>query len=447
MNLDVSLTQTALLAKPDAISRFQEEIPEAWIEEALALTGGTATMRRRRLPANQVIWIVLGMALFRNRSIREVVDKLDLALPDSRGEPKCVASSAIPQARARLGAEPMKWLFSRSAEKWAHESAHRNRWNGLALYGVDGSTLRLPDSEENRDYFGSQSCGPDAAESGYPLVRIVALMALRSHLLAAVEFGPYATGEVTYAKQLWAQIPDNSLTIVDRGFLNAPGLIPLAAEGSGRHWLTRARNNTKYTVVNNLGPGDDLVEIEVASVARMKDPSLPKKWRVRTISYQRKGFQPQTLLTSMLDPIAFPAHEIVPLYHERWELELGYDEIKTEVLEREETVRSKTKDNVNQELWGLFLVYNLVRLEMERIAEEAHVEPTRISFVAALRYVQDEMQWCALSSPGAIPKHLQELRAQLKRFILPPRKSERSYPRELKMTRMRYPLKKKKLPR
>src|SRR5438552_1265507 len=81
----------------------------------------TATLRRRRLPAEQVIWLVLGMALYRDRPIDELVDKLDLALPDRRD--LMVARSAVAQARARLGSEPMRWLFERCSRKWAHEAA------------------------------------------------------------------------------------------------------------------------------------------------------------------------------------------------------------------------------------------------------------------------------------------------------------------------------------
>ena len=87
--------------------------------------------------------------------------------------------------------------------------------------------------------------------------------------------------------------------------------------------------------------------------------------------YQRKGFQPQTLLTSLLDPVAYPAAEIAELYHERWELELGFDEIKTHALEREEALRSRAPERVRQEVWGLAIAYNLVRLHMQHVAEHA----------------------------------------------------------------------------
>lgn len=434
MYLDKALAQTAAFAKPETFDRFRQRIPREWIDKVLRLKNGVATMRKRRLPVEQVIWVVLGMALFRDRSIAEVVDKLDLALPDAQGS--IVAPSAIVQARARVGEEPMEWLFERSAEEWGHQSAGRHRWRGLAIYGVDGSSIRIPDSDENRQHFGGSASG--RGDSGYPLVRMVTLMALRSHLMVAVRFGPYATGEVTYAKELWSEIPDHSLTLEDRGFLNAGMLVPLAGQGSNRHWMTRAKKNTKWIVIENLGLGDNIVEMKVSAKARGKDPTLPKTWRARAISYQRKGFRAETLLTSMMDSVAYPAKEIIPLYHERWELELGYDEIKTEMLEREEAIRSKTKVGVNQELWGLFLAYNLVRLEMERIAEEAGVEPTRISFITALRMIQDEMLWCAITSPGAIPKRLNELRKKIKRFILPLRRTDRAYPRAVKIKMSNY---------
>ena len=137
------------------------------------------------------------------------------------------------------------------------------------------------------------------------------------------------------------------------------------------------------------------------------------------------------------DPNDHPATEIADLYHERWELELGYDEIKTELLEREETIRSRKPDGVKQELWGIFLAYNLIRLEMARIAVEAAVEPTRISFVEALRLIRNEWEWLTVTSPGAIPKRLETMRRNVKRYVLPPRRS-RSFPRAVKIKMSSY---------
>jgi hypothetical protein len=137
---------------PEQFNQFQHDLPAEWIEEALYATG-TATVRRRRLPAEQVVWLVIGMAMMRDRPIVDVVDKLDLALPKN-GKRGPVARSAVTQARAKLGDEPLEWLSLRSAGTWAHQSADRHRWRSLALYGVDGTTLRIPDSDENRAHFG-----------------------------------------------------------------------------------------------------------------------------------------------------------------------------------------------------------------------------------------------------------------------------------------------------
>ncbi len=420
-------------ADEGAFDRICSQLNPEWIEQALEATG-TATVRKRRLPAVQVIWLVLGMALYRHRPIHELVERLGLVLPGV-GAP---AKSGVAQARARVGPKPVRWLFEKSAQKWAHQSARRHSWRGLALYGLDGTTARVPDSAENREHFGGPNSGRGDGQSGYPLLRGVTLMAIRSHLLAAMRFGPYGTSEQTYASELWDQMPDNSLLLVDRAFLCAEVLVPIFWTGTNRHWLLRAKVNTAWRVLKELKGGQDLVELKVSSAARAKNPALPKAFLARAIPYQRKGFKPEWLLTSLLDPQDYPAKEVIELYHERWELELGFDEVKTEMLERQEAIRSQRPSGVEQEIWGVALAYNLVRLEMERIAQEAGVTPTRISFVMALRLIRDEWMWLAGASPGAIPKQLRRLASDLTRFILPPRRTQRRYPRAVKIKMSNY---------
>jgi len=422
---------------PQALPNLMKHFDPVWIEEALHSTG-TATVRRRRLPAERTVWLVLGMAIMRDWPITEVAQQLELALPAADGS-RTVAPSALAQARARLGAEPLEWLFLRTAEEWGNASANRDRWRGLALYTVDGTSMRVPDSPENRAHFGSQDAGLGRGISGYPLMRVVVVMTVRSHLLVAATFGPHATDERVYARSLWQSVPDHSLVLVDRHHLQADVLVPMMTTGVDRHWLSRAKTTTEFKLIRRLGPGDDLVEIKVSSEARRKDTSLPTHYDVRAIRYQRKGFQPQILLTSLLDPERYPADEVRALYHERWEIEIGFDEMKTDMLDRLETIRSKSPAAVAQEMWGVLTAYNLVRLEMERIADELQVAPTRISFVASLRFFVEQWLWASTTkTPGAIPKRLGTMRDRIRRFVLPPRRPERVFPRAVKLKMSNY---------
>jgi len=419
---------------------FAKHLDQDWIARALQATG-TATVRRRKLPAEYVVWIVIGMGLLRDRSIQEVVRHLDLVLPDVEGPRarRAVTGSAIVQARDRLGAEPLATLFAQTAEHWAATSADQHRWRGLALYGVDGSTLRLPDTKENETAFGRP--GSSRGRTAYPQLRFVALMALRSHLLAGAVVGPCTEAELTLADPLWDRLPDASLTVLDRGFISYRVFHHLRRHGQERHWLTRAKVNLRWEVVQRLGPHDQLVDLLVPRALRQHHPEMPERLRVRALRYQRRGFRPQTLLTSLLDSAAYPAAELADLYHERWEMELGFDEIKTHTLEREEALlRSREPERVRQEFWGLALGYNLVRLEMERSAHRAGVPPRRISYRHALMLIRNFWVTAWLASPGNVPRRLSALHDEMALLILPERRPRR-FPRAVKIKMSNYPLK------
>src|SRR5262249_22056255 len=159
------------------------------------------------------------------------------------------------------------------------------------------------------------SCPQEQMDGG-----LVALMALRSHLLQAAALGPYDTHELGYAKSLLDQVPDESLVLLDRGFFSAAVFFALGAAGKTRHFLIRVRKDLKARTVRKLGPGDELCELRVSRAARRQHPELPETMVARRILYQRQGFRPQALLTSLLEPRDYPANQIAELYHERWEL-------------------------------------------------------------------------------------------------------------------------------
>lgn len=451
MSLTESLAAILELDIPTAFEQFGKKLDAEWINDALEETG-TASVRRRKLSAPLVVWLVIGMALFRDRSIQEVVGHLGLVLPSQKKKRpaavagKTVAPSAIPQGRYRVGAAPLENIFKRTSESWANAAADENRWRGLSLYGVDGSTLRVQDTDENREAFGLPPSS--RSQAGYPQVRLTALMALRSHLIAGAAFGPYSgkkTGEHSLAQQLWAQLPDQSLVIIDKGFIDYDLFYRISHATTDtvtglKHWLVRAKKNLRWKTLAVFGKGDELVELPISSAARKKDPELPRKMVARAIRYQVKGYQPQTLLTSLIDPEQYPALEVAALYHERWELELGYDEIKTHMLERQEAIRSKKPEGVRQEIWGILLAYNLVRKEMLDVAKAAGVEPLRVSFRHSLQLIR---VFCMVEawtcSPGNIPKRLSShLEMMESLLILPERRPERRYKRHVKIKMSSY---------
>jgi hypothetical protein len=431
MALGTELTLTAEVLPVDA-KTFLDRLETEWVREALVATG-TATVRKRRLPAEQVVWLVIGMAMMRNRSILDVADKLAIALPGA-----AVAPSAIVQARQKLGPEPVEWLFRQSAQRWSSARGVAEKWRGLLLLGADGTRFAVADSDANNAAFHKHTGGNGT--SSYPLMRVLTVMLLRSRICCDAEMGSFAESELAVAKPLWERIVDNSLTIVDKGFFNAPTLIPLASKGTNRHWLTRSRNNSKWEIVQELGPGEQLVRLRVEKRTRQAHPGLPEIWMMRAIHWRdRKKGTPKYLVTSLLDPGTHPAEELRELYLERWEQELAYDDLKTEQLEGSHVLRSRSPEGVRQEIWGTLLAYNLIRLEMAAVAAKAKVPPSRVSFVQSLRLICDEWLWLAdTRSPGAIPKHLASLRETLARLILPERRKRPPQPRVVKPRPRKY---------
>ncbi|WP_231643094.1 IS4 family transposase [Ralstonia syzygii] len=381
MLLHEYLRETHQYATPEQWGMVRDSLPQSWVEQALQATG-VATLRKRRLPMEQAVWLVLGIALLRDRSILHVAEALELALPTHTRE--AISSSALSQARQRLGCEPLEWLFRHTATQWAHQEAGRHRWQGLSLYALDGVVWRTADTPENRQRYGAQRNQVER-QSALPLVRMACWLDARARLLVDARLGAYDTSEYALAQQLWPQLPPDSLVIVDKGFYSAGLLWPLQHQ-QGRHWLIPARAGLKGEVVCMHGPGDVSLRMKVSPQARKKDPSLPLHWEVRAITREIDG-KPRTLLTSLADPQRWGADDVFALYHERWEIELAYGEIKTDMLRQAMTLRSQYPDGVEQELWATLLMYNLIRLEMTRIADEAKVEPCRISFVTALRGV------------------------------------------------------------
>jgi len=431
---------------PSEFRELQSYLPAEWIEDALRDTKRDSA-RKRRLPAFATAWAVIAMALFRDRAIDEVVAHLGLARGSNRSQTNgsILGSGVIAEARKRLGAEPMRALFYRMVDEWSPCGDSTQRWRGKALFGLDGVLLRVADSEQNVAEFGLP--GSSRGRSAYPQVRTLLLTELRSHLCCAGAMGPCRgkrTGELSLAREVWGRIPSHSVVLLDGGLVEYGVLYRLNHDDNGdatlqRHWLAPASKTARWNRVKRLGDGDVIVELKIGRKSRQEDPRLPPTMLVRAISHKVRGFRPKTLLTSLLDAAAYPAREIESLRYEGREVDIGHDELKTHMLERQETLRSKRPEGVKQEIWGLLIAYNLVRRKMIDVSKEAGVEPIRISFrhtLQVLRMCCLVAVWTAAISGGLGSDEV--FRVMLRLLILPPRRRHRHHERHVKARQRKY---------
>ena len=416
-------------------SRLGQHLPYDWIEEAVVCTHAVS-IRHRRLPAEQVVWLVIALALYRHKSIGEVLDDLGLALPDE--QTPFVSKSAAAQARQRLGAEPLQWLFERSAQAWCEQDRRAYLFKGLQLFAMDGTTLRTHDTADNRAHFGAQRYIGQTVSS-YPQVRGVTLTALPTHLIRNAVFGPYATNEMDYAKQLVPHIPADSLTILDRGFLSAEILCALTAGADNRHFVIPAKSNTKWEILE----GDDqdaIVRMRVSPQARAKCAQLPLFWEARAITVIDQQMRKRILLTSLRDRRRYRPADIAACYGRRWSIETSYRELKQTMLGTALTLRSKTVEGVYQEIWGTLTAYNLIRLEIAKASLAVKCEPSEVSFIRAFHLIQFELHWAAVTrSYGKLPASMQHLRERMV-SLLNEERPGRSCDRAVKARPKRYPV-------
>lgn len=428
----VETLESLIRLGPEGIEKFGASLDAEWIAQALEATG-TASIRRRKLPAEQAVWLVLGMSLFTDRSIENVVEHLDLVVPGVTS----LAPSAISKARGRLGPEPMKWLFDKVAGHWSGQGGEAG-FAGLALFAVDGTCMRVQDSDANFEYFGKPGGRGGSGDAGYPQLRLACLVNLGTRMLAAAHFAPFITSEHELAKELWQHVPAKSVTILDRGFVDYTNFAAFIDVAQERHLLVRMRENSKPEVLEELADGTLKVRFVPSSTALAAKPDVAPEILGRVIAYQHPGGQPCRLFTTLMDVDKYKAQELIDLYHQRWEIELAFDELKTHMLDRKECLRCKSPPRVAQELWGLLLTYNLVRREMLLVATAHKLSPARISFMSSLLWIANFWVMAWRTSPTNVPKHLGEFHSKLKVLFLPERRSERRYPRHVKIKMSNY---------
>jgi hypothetical protein len=261
-----------------------------------------------------------------------------------------------------------------------------------------------------------------------------------SHELLDAQIGDMRQGELSLADAL--QAPDQSLTVFDRAYFSAAFLLNWQTQGKQRHWLIRAKDNLRYEVLTSNGPGDWRIRMPVSPRARKLHPDLPAHWEARLIAVELGG-KIRRFITSLDDAQRYPAHALASLYRQRWEIELGFREIKQSLQNDAFVLRSKQPALVRQELWGVLIAYTLVRRQMRLMAQHIKVAPVRMGFHTTSIAIINVLRFAPLESAAMLPKRMEQLFAQAHLFVLPPRREERSFARVVKPRPEKYPQKKR----
>ena len=355
---------------------------------------GRDSVRRRDLPAEVMMYYVIVMALFRSVSAREVlrclVDGLRWVEPEL--PVRVSGKSSLSRARTRLGSAPFEALREACVAPLA-EAGTRGAWyRGLRLVAFDGSSLNVADEQNNREFFGLP--GSSRGRSAFPQARVTAMVEVGTRAAFAWHAGPLAESEAEQAERLLAHLSPGMLVLADRYYCGFA--LWSRAVATGAELLWRVKSNMRFPVVEALDDGSWRSVLRGSGRDRRRSRG---ECPVRVISYRLDGSdETYVLATTLCDPVTTPAAELAALYHERWEIETAYDEVKTHILGPGATLRSKTPELVCQEIDGLMLAHHAVRRLLHEAASKVGEDPDRLSFIHAVRVVRRR-----IINPGAFP--------------------------------------------
>lgn len=425
-----------------SIEVFANVVKPEWIDQSLE-AAGRQSKRRRKLTAPFTVWLVIAMAVLRNLSIRNVLSRLGtvFGVGSLWHEGQAPTSASAVEARDRVGFGPLRALFERFRAWLLEQYRDLMSWKGMLVLALDGTTFKVPDSDQNRRRFGLP--GSSRGRAAFPQMRALFLVSTKLRFILGAIFAPYGRGEIPLALRMLGSIPQGALVILDRYF-NAWQLL-LGLREMGNHFLIRAKRGMVGRVLEVLGPGDRLVEMKIPRALRRRCPSLPKTVVVREISARIKG-QLFRYFTSLLDRRAYSTVELVLLYAERWQEETALDEIKTHqcgatTVNRPVIFRSKTSRRVLQEAYGLVVAYNLIRTLMTDAAQKHHVPPLRVSFVDSLERIRQAALLMAAAPTRALPAIFADLLHAIAHCLVPKRRREN--PRVVCIKMSAYRLKRK----
>ena len=387
---------------------FPPELVNRVVDEA-----GARERRTRMLPSRVVVYYLLAMVLFFQSGYGEVWNKLVAGLDWARRFRERLEAgmqpgpAAITYARQRLGWPVMAALMEAVAGPLAGEEQERAFVAGMRLVAVDGMCLDLPDTPENGAEFGYP--GNDAGPGPFPQVRVVGLGECGTRAVLGAALSPLATGEQPLARQLLGKLAPGDLLLADRNFLSHGLLKDVLA--TGVHVLWRAKSDVDLPVLQVLADGTWLSRIADPAVSRRMrrngaDPKDIPGITVRVIEYtvtSEDGSETSetfTLVTDLPDPALLTPEQAAGAYASRWQLETCFDELETSIRGGAAVVlRSKSPPMIRQEIYAMLCCYQAIRTLISHAADDAGIDPARISFTRARDAIRSRISDSGCFSP------------------------------------------------
>lgn len=360
---------------PGHLGELTQQLPFEMVDEAVAQTRAVQA-RIRDLPSRVVIYLLLAGCLFPEvgylgvwRKLTAGLDGIDTATP---------TAGALAQARRRVGIAPLRWLFDLLRGPAATLRRRGTRWRGLLVCAIDGTTLTVPDSPAMLSRFTKQA--GHHGGTGYPQLRLLALVACGTRTLIDAVFGPTTTGETSYAPALLRSLQSGMILLADRNFAAKDLIADIAATGA--EVLVRLKNGRKMPVLARYDDGSYLSTLGTVRVRVIEAEITIGTTTGRHTSLYR-------LATTLTDHHRYPATELIRLYHERWEIETAYLELKSSILSGR-VLRARTPVGVEQEVYALLVTYQLLRTAMaDATSTRPETDPDRASFTTALHAARD----------------------------------------------------------
>jgi hypothetical protein len=391
-----AVTVAGGLFAPGHLGELTRYLPFELVDDVLAQTL-TVQRRLRVLPSRAGVYFVLALGLFPHLGYARVWGKLTAGLAGL--DLPAPSEKALRDLRRRLGPEPLRALFEVVAGPLAQPGTPGARFRGLRTVAFDGcNSVKIPDTDRNRSWLGKIRYRMGLA--GYPALRIMALAETGTRGLLGATIGSAADRDESHlARRLLHLLGPGMLVLLDRGFDG--NAFFAAIDRTGAMLLARAKSARNPAVVRYLPDGSYLSSLDGPGGGpdvRIIDADVAMTGadgtRV-TGSYR--------LITTLTDHHRYPAADLIRLYHERWEIESAFLALRHTLLTGR-VLRSGDRPGIEQELWALLTLYQLLRMAMtDAVETRPGTDPDRASFTTALEAARDQVTAAAGVCAGTSP--------------------------------------------